>query len=167
MSTLNQQRHDLSENCITIKLSLRTHKVKIINAKVIHVLKLFNTELEHVCGRDVAYDFEMVLRRRGLHKPEFAYYIIRIHSSMISTYLIDYFLLASQKLPCCLVLRFFKGTSWDVTITQSTRTISHSISYISDHRSKDFIIILNLTWKHDMKKPSLVHSVCFDCFDAQ
>ena len=45
MSRLNQQRHDFSESCITIKLSRRTHKVKTKNSNLRSTLIIFQHRL--------------------------------------------------------------------------------------------------------------------------
>ena len=49
-----------------------------------------------------------MLRGKGPHKPEFAYDIVRIHSLMISTDLIEYNIVGFTKAP---LLRYFPFTS--------------------------------------------------------
>ena len=53
------------------------------------VLHFFSTDLGHIFGSVVANEFGVMLREKGLHKPEFAYDIVSIHSLMIYRDLIE------------------------------------------------------------------------------
>ena len=86
MNSLFQERHNHSENCITVKVSQRTQKVYLANDR--SGLAFFSTDLEHILGSNVGNEFGVMLRRKRPHKPEFAYDIVRIHSLMIYTDLI-------------------------------------------------------------------------------
>ena len=89
MNTLIQEKHNHSENCITVQVSRRTQKVEIHLANEEFVLALFSTDLGHVFGSSVSNEFGVMLRGKGPHKPKFAYDIVRIHFLMIYTDLID------------------------------------------------------------------------------
>ena len=89
MNTLIQERHNLSENCITVKVSRRTQKVEIYLANERSGLLFFSTVLGHVFGSNVGIEFGVILRKKGYHKPQFAYDIVHIHSLMIYTDLIE------------------------------------------------------------------------------
>ena len=85
MNTLNQERHNHSENCIKFEVSPRTQKVEIYlaNPEEGSGLAFFSTHLGHIFGNNVASDFGVMLKRERPHKPEFAYDIVRIHSLML------------------------------------------------------------------------------------
>ena len=89
MNTLIQERHNHSENCLTVKVSIRMHKVEIYPANERSGIPIFNTDLEHISGSVVRYEFGVMLRGKGPHKPNFAYDIVRRHSLMIYTDLIE------------------------------------------------------------------------------
>ena len=90
MNILIQARHNHSENCIKVKVSRRTQKVEIYLAKEGSGLALYSTDLGHIFGSNVGNAFGVMLRGKGPRKPEFAYDIVRIHSLMIYTDLIEY-----------------------------------------------------------------------------
>ena len=73
MNTLIQERHKHSENCITDKLSRRTHKVAIHLPKEKSCLAFFSTDLGHNFESNVGNEFRVMFREKGPHKPEFAY----------------------------------------------------------------------------------------------
>ena len=85
-----QERHNHSENCITVKVSRRTQKVEIYFINEGSGLAFFSTDLGHIFGSNVGNEFGVMLKGKGPHKPEFAYDIVRIHSFMIYTDLIEY-----------------------------------------------------------------------------
>ena len=90
MNTLIQERHNHSENCITVKVSRRTQKDEIYLANDGSGFAFFSTDQGHFFGSIVGNEFGVRLRRNGPHKPEFAYNIVRIHSLMIYPDLIEY-----------------------------------------------------------------------------
>ena len=108
MNTLIQERHNHSENCITVEVSRRTRKVEIYLANETSGLVFFSAYLGHIFGSNVGNEFEVMLRRKGPHKPEFAYDIVRIRSLMIYTDLIEYNIVGDTK---ALLLRCFPFTS--------------------------------------------------------
>ena len=118
MHILIQERHNHSENCIKVKVSRRTQKVEIHHANETYGLTFFSTDLGHIFGSNVGDDFGVMLRRKGPHKPEFAYDIFRIHSFMIYTDLIEYNIVGETKvrlLRC--FLSFSKLKSGDIITT--------------------------------------------------
>ena len=90
MITLIHERHNHSENCITVKVSRRTEKVQIYLANERSGLAFFSTDLGHNLGSKVGIKSGVMLRRKGPHKPEFAEYLFRIHFRIIYTDLIEY-----------------------------------------------------------------------------
>ena len=89
MNILIQKRHNHSEICIKVKVSRRTQKVEIYLANEGSGLAFFSTDLGHIFGSNFGNDFGVKLRGKGPHKPDFAYEIVRIHSLMIYTDLIE------------------------------------------------------------------------------
>ena len=108
MNTLIQERHNHSENCITVKVSRRTQKVEIYLANEGTGLAFFSRDLEHIFGSSVGNEFGVMLRGKGPHKPEFAYDIVRIHSLMIYTDLIENNIVGNTKAS---LLRCFHSVS--------------------------------------------------------
>ena len=99
INTLIQQRHNHSQSCITVKESRRTQKVEIYLANEGSGLAFFSTGLGQFFGSNVGKEFGVILRGKGPHKPEFAYDIVRIHSLMIYTDLIEYNIVGDTKAP--------------------------------------------------------------------
>ena len=99
MNILIQERHNHSENCIKVKVSRRTRKVQIYLANEASGLAFYSTDLGHMFGSNVGNEFGVMFRRKGPHKPEFAYDIVRIHSLMIYTDLIEYNIVGYTKAP--------------------------------------------------------------------
>ena len=89
MNFLIHERHNHSKNCIKVKVTRITQKVEIYLAKEGFGLAFFSTDLGHIFGSIIGNHFGVMLRRRGPHKPKFAYDIVRIHSLMIYTDLIE------------------------------------------------------------------------------
>ena len=85
MNTRILERHNPSENCVTVRVSHRTQKVEIYLAKERSGLAFFSRDLGQFFGRNVGNEFGVMLRGKGPHKPESAYKIVRIHSLMIYT----------------------------------------------------------------------------------
>ena len=106
MNILIQERHNHSENCIKVKVSQKTQKVEICLANEASGLAFFSTDLGHILGSNVGNEFGVMLRGKGPHKPEFAYDIVRIHSLMIYTDLIEYNIVVTRRLHCCVVFFF-------------------------------------------------------------
>ena len=98
MNTLVQERHNHSENCITVKVSRGTQKIAIYLANEESGLAFFSTNLAHIFGSTVGIEFG-VMKGKGPHKSDFAYDIIRIHSLMIFTDLIEYNIVGDTKTP--------------------------------------------------------------------
>ena len=112
VNTLIQERHNCNEKCITVEVSRRTRKIEIYLASEGSVLASVGTDLGHNFGSNVGDKFEVMLRRKGPHKPEFAYDIVRIQSLMIYTDLIEYNFVGytkAQLLRCFLFLSKLKA----------------------------------------------------------
>ena len=112
MNILIQERHNHSESCITVKVSRRTQKVEIYLANEGSGLAFFSTDQGHIFRSNIGNAFGEILRGKGPHKPESAYDIVRIHSLMIYTDLIEYNIVGDTKVPllrCFLFLSELKA----------------------------------------------------------
>ena len=89
MNLLIQEKHNHSKNCITVKVFRRTQKNEIYLANEGSGLVFFSTDLGHIFGSNVGNECGVMLRGKGPQKPELAYDIVRIHSLMIYTDLIE------------------------------------------------------------------------------
>ena len=69
MNTLIQERHNHSEECVTVKKSRRTQKVEIYLANEGSGLAFLSTDLGHIFGSNVGDEFGVMLRGKGPHKP--------------------------------------------------------------------------------------------------
>ena len=100
MNTLIQERNNHNENCITVKVSRRTQKVVIMLANDSSGLAFCSTDLGHNSGNNVGNDFGVLMIGKGPHEPEFAYDIVRIHSLMIYSGIVEYKIVGDTKAPC-------------------------------------------------------------------
>ena len=62
MNTLIQEKHNNSENCITVKVSRRTQKFEIYLANERSGLAFFSTDLEHIFRSNGGNEFGVILR---------------------------------------------------------------------------------------------------------
>ena len=104
MNTLIQEKNNHNETCITVKVSRRSQKVVIILANDTSSLAFCSTDLGHIFGNNVGNEFGVLMIGKGHHEPEFAYDIVRIHSLMIYSDLVEYSIVGDTKAP---VLRCF------------------------------------------------------------
>ena len=88
-------------------MSRRTQKVESYLANEGSGLAFFSTDLGHFFGSNVGNEFGVRLRGKGPHKPEFAYDIVRKHSLMIYTDLIEYSIVGDTKAPFLRCFLFF------------------------------------------------------------
>ena len=99
INTLVQERHNHSENCITVKRSRKKQKVEIYLANEGSGLAIFSTDIGHISGSNVGNECGVMLRGKGPHKPELAFDNVLIHSLMIYTNLIEYNIVGDTKGP--------------------------------------------------------------------
>ena len=99
LNKLIQEKNNHNETCITVKVSRRTQKVVIMLANDTSGLAFCNTDLDHVFGNNVGNEFRVLMKRRGPHEPEFAYDIVRIHSLLIYSDLVEYNIVGDTKPP--------------------------------------------------------------------
>ena len=112
MNTLIQGGNNHNETCITVKVSRKTQKVVIMLANDTSGLSFCSTDLGHNFGNNVGNEFGVLMIRKGPHEPEFAYYIVRIHSLMIYSDLAEYNIVEDTKTPllrCFPFISMLKG----------------------------------------------------------
>ena len=99
MNTLIQGRINHRDTFLTIKVSRVTQKVKVYLANEKSSLAIFGTDLGHIFGGDVRNDSGILMRGKEPHEPTFAYDIVRIHSLMIYTDIVEYNIVGDTKAP--------------------------------------------------------------------
>ena len=107
VTTLIQEGHNYSKNCITVKVSRRTQKSENYFSIENSGPAFFFTDLVHIFRSNVGNEFGVMLRGKAPHKPEFAYNIGRIHSLMIYTDLIESNIEGDTKAPLLCNFPFF------------------------------------------------------------
>ena len=90
MNTLIQERNNHRDTCITIKVIRVTQKVKVYLASEESSLAIFSTDLGHIFGEDVRNDLGILMSGKSPREPTVAYDIVRIHSLMIYTDIVEY-----------------------------------------------------------------------------
>ena len=99
MNTLIQQRNNHHGTCIAVKVSRKTQKVVILLANDSSGLAFCSTDLGHIFGNNVGNEFGVLMIGKGPHEPEFAYDIVRIHSLMIYSDLVEHSIVGDTKAP--------------------------------------------------------------------
>ena len=99
MKMLIQERNNHNETCITVKICRRTQKVVIMLANDTFDLAFCSTDLGHKFGNNVGNEYGVLMIGKGPHEPEFAYDIVRIHSLMIYSDLVEYNIVGETKTP--------------------------------------------------------------------
>ena len=99
MNTLIQERNNHNETCTTVKVSRRTQKVVIMLANETSGLAFCGTDLVHIFGNNVGKHFGVLMKRKSPHEPQFTYDIVRIHSLMIYSDLVEYNIAGDTKAP--------------------------------------------------------------------
>ena len=108
MNTLIQETNNHNEACITVKVSRRTQKVVIMLANDNSGLAFCSTDSDHTFGNNVGNKTGVLVIGKGPHEPEFVYDIVRIHSLMIYSHIIEYSIVGDTKAP---LLRCFPFVS--------------------------------------------------------
>ena len=96
---LIQKRNNHNETSITVKVSRRPQKVVKMLANDTSSLAFCSTDLGHVFGNNVGNEFGVRMKGKGPQEPEFASDIVRIHSLMIYSDLVEYNIVGRIKAP--------------------------------------------------------------------
>ena len=67
-------------------------------------LAFCSTDLGHIFGNNLGNQFGVLMKGKGPHEPQFAYDIVRIHSLMIYSDLVEYSIVGDTNAP---LLRYF------------------------------------------------------------
>ena len=85
-------------------------------------LALFSTDLAHIFGGDVRNYSGILMRGKEPHEPTFAYDIVRFHSLMIYTDIVEYNIVGDTKVPLLRCFPFIsKLKSGDIIFTGQYR----------------------------------------------
>ena len=99
MNTLIQERNNHNETCITVNVSRRSQKVVITLANETSGLAFCSTDMGHIFENSVGNQYGVMMKKKGPHERQFAYDIVRIHSLMIYTDLVEYSFVGDAKAP--------------------------------------------------------------------
>ena len=114
---LIQERNNHNETCITVKVSRKTQKYVILLANDTSGLAFCSTDLGHIFGNNVGNKFGVLMIGKGPHEPGFAYDIVRIHSLMIYSDLVEYSIVGDTKAPSLRCFPFISKLRGGDTIT--------------------------------------------------
>ena len=117
MNTLIQERNNHRDTCITIKVSRVRQKVNVHLANEESSLAIFSIGLGHIFGGDVRNDSGILMRGKEPHEPIFAYVIVRIHSLMIYTDIVEYNIVGDTKVLLLRCFPFISKLKYADTIT--------------------------------------------------
>ena len=99
MNTLIRERNNHKEICITVTAPRRTQKVVVMLANDSSGLAFCSNDLAHIFGNNVGNELAVLMIEKGPHEPELAYDIVRIHSLMIYSDLVEYNIVGDTKAP--------------------------------------------------------------------
>ena len=99
MNRLIQEKNNHNENCIIVKVSRRTQKVVVMFANDTSGVAFCSTDLGHIFRKNVGNEFGVLMIGKGPHEPEFACDIVRVHSLMIYSDLVEYNIVGDTKAP--------------------------------------------------------------------
>ena len=114
---LSKKRNNHRGTCITIRVSSVTQKLKVYLANEECILAVFSTDLGHIFGGDVRNDLGILRRGKGSHEPTFAHDIVRIHSLMIYTDIVEYNIVEETDAPFLRCFPFISKFKSDDIIT--------------------------------------------------
>ena len=117
MNTINQERNNHNEVCITVKVSRRAQKSVIMLANDSSGLAFCSTDLVDIFGNNVGNEFGVLMIGKGPHEPKFAYDIVRIHSLMIYSDIVEYNIVGDTKAPLLRCFSFISKLKGGVIIT--------------------------------------------------
>ena len=99
MNTLIQERNNHNETCITVKFSGERQNVVITLANDTSGLAFCSIDLGHNFGNNVGNEFGVLMLGKCSHEPDFAYDVVRIHSLMSYSGLVEYNIVGDAKAP--------------------------------------------------------------------
>ena len=145
MNTLIQERNNRNVTCITVKVSRRSQKVVIILANDSSGLAFCSADMGHIFGNNVRSQFGVFMKGKGPHEPQFAYDLVRIHSLMIFSDLVEYSIFGDTKAP---LLRCFPFISK-----------LKGVDIITTGQYMNYQIFSNLQFRPLLKIPFIVYTL--------
>ena len=133
MNTLIQERHNHSENCIKVNVPRRTQNFETYLANQRSGVAILSRDLGHIFDGNVGNELGVMLRGKGPHRTECAYDIVRIHSLIIYTDLIEYKIAGDTKVP---LLRCFPFISKFLSF-QKIKIVQRHFNYWTIHEPSD------------------------------
>ena len=117
-------------------------------------------DLGHILRSIIHKKFGLMLRGKGLHKPEFAYDIVRIHSLWIHTDLTEFTSIVDRKAPLLRYIDFKSPPKAGVYITTGQFMNYHTFSNLNSDRCSIFFVCIHIDLKDTSgKKNPLYRSV--------
>ena len=89
-------------------------------------LALCSTDLGHIFGNNVENHFGVLMKGKGPHEPQFAYDIVRIHSLMIYSDLVEYNIVGDTKAPLVRCFPFISKLKWGDIISTGQYMIAET-----------------------------------------
>ena len=118
MNSIIQKRNNHNMTCIGVKVDRRSQKKTFSLVKEESSSVLSTIDLSHIFGGDVRSDRGILMLGKGPHKPLFANDIVRIHSLMIYTDIVEYNIVGDRRAPLLRCFPFIsKVKSGDVITT--------------------------------------------------
>ena len=158
MNTLIQERNNHNKTCITVKVSRRKQKVVIMLANDSFCLAFCRTDFGHSFGNNVGNHYGVLMKRKGPHKPHFAYDIVRNHSLMIYSDLVDYNVVGDTKAPLPRCFPFISKLKGGDIITTGQFMNYQTFSNLQfRHLLKNFFHSIHIDLRDTSKKTPLVY----------
>ena len=118
MNNCIQNKFSLNKPCIEVKVFRSTQKIELTLENETSSLVLLSPDLIHIFGISTGNESGIWMRGKGPHKPPLEYDIVRIHSLMIYSDIVEYSMVGDSKAP---LLRSFpyisKVKSGDILTT--------------------------------------------------
>ena len=166
VNMLVQKRNKHNETCITVKVSRRSQKVAIILDT--SGLAFCSTDLGHIFGNNVGNQFGVLMKRKGPHEPQFAYDIVRIHSLMIYSDLVEYSIVGDTKAPllrCFPFISKLKGGDIITTAQYMNYQTFSNLQFrplLKNSFHSIHIDLRDTSWWKNTLCVCRYHSACFD-----
>ena len=99
MDSLIQNRNNHNKTCIGVKVDRRTQKIAFSLVIDESSFVISSIDLGHIFGGDFSNDRGILMLGEGPHKSLFAYNLVRIHSLMIYTDIVEFNIVGDTKAP--------------------------------------------------------------------
>ena len=103
-------------SCIGVKVDRRTQKIGFLLVIDESSLVISSIDLKHIFGDEVRNNWRILMLGKGPQKPLFANDIVRIHSLMIYTEIVEYNTVGDTKAPLLRCIPFISKVKSDDVI---------------------------------------------------